>query len=392
MQTISLLISKSTILPIAIGVVVSIGVIALIVGWVKGFSRIGWSAFLLAGAAGFYCLFEKFLHDKNPILKIGAIASKDIRIQNFVSSASLLLAAAFCAVFVYGLLSLLFRPKRKKKNSYEDVDEDDIELMDIDEDEKIKHEKKHGKPHIGIFNRLIGALVAAVSAMFALAVIAGYVLVALRASPLYDGLQSVYEQNFIAKIFPAWRAHALDFLFVGIVASICYGQYRVGLLGGIRGFICTFGYLAAIVAAFVLPFMDVGPIASLNSYFAGLTNESVDPARALLIGRIASGVVLCVALCLLVALIGWILEMLSKFMQSFFLLRLIDGGICVIFVMTVGLVLCLGIGVLLYLLEYFKLMGSSNLFTENSWFVKNMFEAFDALIGEKLDAIFGGVI
>lgn len=54
---------------IAIAALAVVALIAIIVGAVKGFTRLNWGALVWGGACALFCLLELKFHDKNPILK-----------------------------------------------------------------------------------------------------------------------------------------------------------------------------------------------------------------------------------------------------------------------------------------------------------------------------------
>ena len=71
---------------IAVSVIAVIALIAIVVGGVKGAGRIGWGTLAWGIGCGLFCLLDSRLHDKNPILKIGAVQNLAPGLQDFVAS------------------------------------------------------------------------------------------------------------------------------------------------------------------------------------------------------------------------------------------------------------------------------------------------------------------
>ena len=100
---------------IAIAAVAVVALIAFIVGAVKGFTRLGWGALIWAGSCALFYALETKCHDANPLLKIGAVAKLDPGVQSFVSTLSIALLSILAALAVFGVVALVFRPKKRRK-------------------------------------------------------------------------------------------------------------------------------------------------------------------------------------------------------------------------------------------------------------------------------------
>lgn len=385
---------------IAIAAAAVILLIAFVVGFVKGFSRIGWGALAWAGACAMFFFAEKKFHGVNPILKIGAVSKLDAGVQSFISTLSIALASVLIMLAVCGIFSLIFRPKWRKRRTFsEDYDdEEDEEDLDLDEDEERRmNAARYGGPKIGGLNRFFGAVVAVLNAALVVAAIGCLALVVIDITPLRNGaLKAVYENAVMEKIWGFMHAHTLDFLFLGIIAGIAYGNYRMGIVGGFRAVLLTFGYIAAIIVAFWLPFSRIAAekswlafIGKGSDFFLKLIGGAMSEKVAGIVSKALCGAVIAVVLCIAVAIVGWILKFVSKAMSRFAVLRFVDGTLCTVVMLALGVLICGLIGALLYVLEYFGVFKASALFDSASSFTKGMYDVFEVYLKPFLEKIAG---
>lgn len=382
---------------IALAVVTVVAVVAFIVGFAKGFTRLGWGALFWAGACALFYALEKNFHDKNPVLRMKVVSKLDPGVQNFASTLSIALVGVLAALLVYGVFAIIFRPKKRRRAYWYANDEEveDVEEEDLDEDEVLDSKMRHGKTRISGINRFFGGLIAAANAAIVLSAIACVLLVAFNVTPLrYGSLKSVYESDFVEKCWQYVRIYTLDFLFIAVIAAFAFCGYRTGILGGCRALLVTVGLVAAAVLAFWLPFSKfvaekewLAFVGKMSDYFGGLFGEKFSEKTADILGKVISGFVLCVGFCIVVGIVGFLLKLLSEAVKNVAALRVADGILSAVAALALGVVVCALIGAVLYVLEYFGIFESSALFDPASSFTRGLFDAFDEYLRPFLERL-----
>lgn len=377
---------------IAIAGVALVVLVAFVVGAVKGFTRLGWGALIWAGSCALFYALEVNCHDANPVLKLGVVAKLDPGVQSFASTLSIALLSILAALAAFGVVALVFRPKKRRRAAIRHTDEDEDE--DIEDEEE---GEEHGEAQKGIcvFNRIMGGLTAVVNTVLVLAAVACTALVIFNVTPLrYGALQSVYENGFIEKVWDFVQKYTLDFLFVAIMAAIGYGGYRTGIIGGFRSVFLTLGYIAAIALAFWLPFSKTAAdkewlsfIGKLSDYFGALIGKALPESVSVILGKVVCGLVLCIGFCIVVALVGLLLKLVAKAVRRVPVLRFADGILSTIVMLALGAVVCALIAAILYILEHFGIFESSSLFESSSPLMRGLYDTFDEYLRPLLEKL-----
>lgn len=381
---------------IVIAAVAAVALIAVIVGAVRGFTRIGWGALFWGLACGLFWVLDSRLHDSNPLLKLGAVSRLEEGVRDFIASMSWALVAILASLVVYGLFSLIFRSRRKAAlRGVRAGDDEDIEDEDIDEDEE-----EEGGSGIGIVNRIFGALVALVNAVLVCAGIVCLLLVVFDLTPLRDGaLQSLYSSALVEKFWTSIHTYTLDFLLIAVIAAIGYSGYRSGIIGGFRSVLLAAGYIAAIIVAFWLPFSAVAAekewlsfVGQLSDAIGGFIARALPENVAAVLGKVSCGIILCVGLCIAVALIGLLLKLIERAVRRTAALRVVDGILSTVVLLVLGVLVCALIVAILYIFDYFGVFPTADLFEDASPLAKGLFDVFDKYLVplfERIKGIFG---
>ena len=95
---------------ILLGICAVAVVIALIVGYQKGFRRIGFGGLTVCAACGLYFVVERWLVGVNPINAIALPETLTPPVQALVHSAITAVACSIVSLIGFGVLSLLVRP------------------------------------------------------------------------------------------------------------------------------------------------------------------------------------------------------------------------------------------------------------------------------------------
>ena len=352
---------------IAVSVLAVIALIAIVVGGVKGAGRIGWGTLAWGIGCGLFWLLDSRLHDKNPILKIGAVQNLAPGVQDFVASLSWALLSVLVALLLCGLFALI---ARRKKTPRDDEDEEEISGG----------------------SRVCGMVVSLVETAIALAGIACILLAVFSVTPLHDGLlQPVYQSRIVESLWDFIHTYAIDFLFLGITAGIAYCGWRGGFVGGFRSVFMVAGIIAALVVGFWLPFSNfaaekewLSVVGKFSGWVADRLPESFGTISAP-IGKVACGAVIALTLVIVVVIVGLLLGLIERGVRSAGALRFVDGILSVVVCVFLGALLCAVITGILYALEYFDVFGASALFGEDSPLAGGLFDVFDQYLKPLLD-------
>lgn len=375
---------------IAIAGVALVVLVAFIVGAVKGFTRLGWGALIWAGSCALFYVLETKCHDSNPVLKSGVVAKLAPDVQSFVSTLSIALLSIFAVLTLFGVFAIALRPKKRKKAAVRYTSEDEDE--DI-EDEEEGEERGEAQTGICVFNRILGGLAAVVNTVLVLAAVACTALVICNVTPLRNGeLQAVYENDFIEKVWEFVQKYTLDFLFVAVMAAMGYFGFRAGILGGFRSVILPLGYIAALALAFWLPFSKTAAdqewlsfVGKLSDYFGSLIGKALPESISTILGKVSCGLVLCICFCIVVAIVGLLLKLITRAVRRVPVLRFADGVLSTIIMLALGAVICALIAAVLYILEYFGIFKSSELFDASSPLMRGLYDVFNEYLKPLLE-------
>ncbi len=369
------------------GFALAVVLIALIIGFTKGFRRIGWGGFFWVIVAAAFILLNKFLQDDNP-LNSAFEDMAGVESVAFLSTCSIAAVSVLGALLIYGIVSAIFRPKMKwVKDDSVEYDEYGFEYEADDytddyDDSRVhgKRLKKSGYGKVGLFNRLIGALVCAVNAAAVMAVVLGVVGVILNGTGLGNGKVGELLVFPASKtIIPFFQKYLFDFLFVGIVFGVAYFGFNKGFAESFRIVFVKIGTVVVIVGSFALPFLEI-------SSEWGLYGRYVDKCLALfdglkspfdsVCGGVLAGLLMAIACGVILFILNIAMKKWADLVYDVKILKIPDGILaCVIFT-AVGIALGALALALAYVIDWADLVNVKAMF-ENSALVNGAFEFFD---------------
>lgn len=152
---------------------------------------------------------------------------------------------------------------------------------------------------------------------------ASLALVVVSLTPLKTGaLKNVFENTLVANNWKYIHSYAFDFLIIGVLAAFAHAGFKRGMLRG--GLIVTIAFIAAIIVSFWLPFSKFAGegaafafIGKGSDYFGDLIAKALPEQVSVVLGKVACGLVSCVALCIAVALLGLILPLVVSGVKRF---------------------------------------------------------------------------
>lgn len=382
-------------LPTVVGAVcAAVLVIALIVGFVKGWRRVSWSGLVwLAAGAAFIFAEPQFTE---------AFSSLQAPYGTLLCA----IACIVAALLLYGVCSLLFRPRYKwvKKNADRfTMDENgvdyDEEIADYDdyedyEDRKLLVQKGGRTP--SLLGRLFGGVFCVLNTAAVLAAVLSVALLVLGSTSLgATTLAPLFENEIVIKINEYVKAYALDLLVMGIIVVTACKGYRAGLFYSIRSVVLGVGMLAAVGVSFWLPFSkfvtaDGGSFVYVTVTQCGtaLARIGVPANIAPIAGQVLAGLLFCIVSTLLVQLLGWVLKKLAEAVDSVAFFRTLDGCVSCLLYMVIGVAICVALWAVLYALDYYGILLSvSDLFTEESALSNGLYALCETYVKPVLDGL-----
>lgn len=384
---------------IVFGAFALLALIAFCVGCGKGFSNLSLRPFSWAFGCAAFLASEYFLHDKCFIA--GILGDADPAIVHFASTLTWLVVALVARWVIFGGLYALMKGSQKTKlakaAAINRAEKEGAEEILSDENKTYKHLPLAGKIKPGPLNRLFGGIFSLLNVTIVLGAVAAFVMVVLNVTPLYDKVTWLYAGD-MESIWGYVRVLTLDCLMIALLCAIIVKGYKEGLLNGVRTLGITLLKLAAIVFGLALPFL---PMAAEGATFGFLSVGAtkltelipLEGALAMLtsilpvVFKVIFGIVLAIVLNLIAKFIGWLLGKLLDIVDSIDVLWRIDGVIGAIVYAVIAIVVVAAIGVILYVLEYYGVFVSSQLFSANSPIMGGMFEVFDVALRPLLEKV-----
>ena len=353
-----------TIVAIASGALMAL---AFIVGFFKGFRKVGWNGLIWATAGTIFLLISRSI---NPT---GSVTRK------FVYAMLIALACIAGALALYGVLAYYLRPRVRwvKDNVNGDTTlaeyglEFEPEYLDYDgENESNPYGKRIQRtgftPPCFAF-RLLGGLTCAINVGVILWAIASALLLAINATSLAQkNIGLVLQEKNVQKVLEFAQLALLEAMCIGVVILVAKKGYSNGLINSIRVILITFGTMAAIGGCFYLPFSK---FASDNSdawyLLTNFTNRCIKaldgkvPFFDKQLGQILAGACLsCVAVAIMVGL-NVLLKKCCRFVSKTGPTKLVDTVLSCVLYMAIGAAVCVAIWFVLATMDHFGLFHIS---------------------------------
>ena len=366
-----------------------VAAIAFLVGFTKGFRRVGWGCLTCLVATVVFILFNRILVKSKLVLNINMNGALDERALTtfLVATVSIVLT-----LVVYGLLSWLLRPSYKivHRNpvSYKygiEIEDDYSEYDDVAEPRFV--EWKHaGRPTI--VGRLIGGTICAINTLGILAIVVSVVLIVINATMLGSTELSAAMNVRATKIMLDFaQKYALDFITISAIVLMAFKGYKNGLVGSIRSLVVSYGGTILGILAFVLPFMNSGMLfftPKLVQRCTSLLGGVPEMFRALA-GKLLAGVLIFAFFMILLALVNYLLGRLSYVVIRLKPIRMLDGSIACFLYFLLGVIVCIGVWCLFYALDYCGLLHISEAFSEESSLAGSLFKLAETWVKPVID-------
>ena len=376
-------------LPMIVGIAAGVLlVVAFIVGFAKGFRKVGWDGLIWVTAAGLFTFVGLLIEPT------GGPA------RQFATILAFAVGYVVAALIVYGLLAHFLRPRARwvKDNVNGDTSlaeyglEFEPEYLDYDgEDDprpygKRLHKTGYNPPKF--LGRLLGGVSCVVTVGMVLWAIVSIFLLGINATSLNNMvIGTVLENEVLAKLLGFAQKVLLDWLAIGLIFIVAKKGFKKGLLNSLREIIVSLGSVALVGLCFYLPFspyatQETGLFYFLHNFSERCANAVSSLPLAHILGKVLAGACLSIAAGILMALLNLLLKKCCKMVSASAPTRMVDQILSCVLYMAIGAAVCLGVWFVLALLENFGLFNISEVLGEEAILSKGFFSLSKGLVGK----------
>lgn len=368
--------------------------VAFIVGFFKGFRKVGWGGLIWLTAGLLFALVG---------ILVDASGSET---RQFVVSMLFALLYVSAALVAYGVLARFLRPRVRwvKDNVNGDTTlaeyglEFEPEYLDYDGENDAKPYGKMiyktGFQRPKFIGRLLGGLACALNVAMILWAIISVVLIGIYSTSMVDlEIGTIFQNDIVMKLLYFAQRVLLDWLCIGLIIAIAKKGFEKGLMNSIRGIIVSLGTTAAVVFGFYLPFSPMaaqttGLFYYLNNFITRCANALGDSLPfANILAKVLAGACLAVACSIVMVFVNLLLKKCCKLVSASAPTRMLDKILSCILYMIIGAAVCLGIWIILAILEHFGLFNISEAISSVAYLSKGLFAFAKSIVGKMLGGI-----
>lgn len=385
---------QNDLMPLILGACAIALLIAFCIGFAKGFRRVSWGGLVwIAACATFFAVTAEYGSYLMQAINI-KMTTAEQEVYN-LSSIVLFILAFLCilaVLIVYGILSLLFRGKKRKikkvkdkrhRDAFGDYYDDDDDY-DFEEDERYEKviEREKGT---SLISRFLGGITALVNVLTIVFVILMVAVLLINSTTLRESFASLYEMPIGANgelLMPTLvdiaGRYGMDMLIIGLMILIACKGRKKGLLESLRTLFMKVGNVVVILLALYLPFSEMiagenadvnNPLYQLVKYFVDMMNASMGSALAQiapLVGMLVAGIVMAVIASIAMGIVNVLWRKLNFTLRKSKFLRRIDGSLSCFVYLIIGAMIALFVWAILCGLDVFGILNADLLFVEEA--------------------------
>lgn len=352
--------------------------VAFLSGFVKGGRKVRWGGLVWLATFGTYYIAGAILRDSNPL--VNALSWKyDLRVINFFWDLIIALISIIVVLLVYGLLTVLFRPREEKdrgdfrqKDGLEGLgfkydDNDDYQSYEqyqrFLEYRRKKSSMKKKKKKTSFFGRLFGAIICTVNTAMIVGIVYSAFFLIIDATALKTGFfEPIYDAKYVNAVLPFIYKYALDMAIIGVILALTLKGKSMGFIEAIRTVLVKIGSPVATVVGCYLPF---SPFAESNFYLNAVVSRCVGLISSFgaseTVATYGGKALACVLIIVVLVLFFWILNLLlkklSEAVKSVLPFKAIDNALSSLVFMFLGVVVVVFIYCVCYTLSYYGILN-----------------------------------
>ncbi len=352
---------------IGIAVMVAALIFAFLLGFSRGFKKVGKGCLYWLIASGAFIFLYQATAEKN---FLGGILSSPF--EGFVWGLLLIIACIVATLVLFGALAALFRPSDKVELC---VDWDEVCEYDPDDmDRPVFRPMTFGKYHkrkVGMLSRLSGGLVCMVNTAIILLTVAMLFLLVVDTTSLNEKFAAMLENSAVQTIMPYAYKYFVDFATVGIIFYMGIKGFKTGFIGATRILFRKLGIIVALVLGFALPFIahkqDMTFIIGITEKIASIGVLGKLGKFAQIAGNLITGVLFVIVGCLLVSLIDLMLKRLNYNIRGTTVIRFFDGSLAMFIYLVLGTFIVLAIWSAIYMFNYLGIFDVREVLREQTF-------------------------
>lgn len=366
-------------------------VVAFIVGFLKGFRKVGWSGLVWVTAGGAFLLIAR------------TIDINGNTTEKFVKALLIALGCIAATLVLYGVLARFLRPRARwvKDNVNGDTSlaeyglEFEPEYLAYDgEDDPRPYGKRLYKTGFNPPNfagRLLGGIACVLNVAVIIWAVVSVLLLGINATSLSKmNIGLVLKNAAVAKLLEFAQFALLDGLSIGLVILVAKKGYETGLMNSLRAIIVSLGSVAAVAGCFYLPF---SPLASQESGLFYFLHNFVDRCTVALgnkvpfaniLSKILAGACLSIVAGILMFLLNLLLKKCCRLVSANAPTRIVDKILSCALYMIIGAAICVGVWFILAILEHYGLFNISEVISEWAHLSRGVFNFVKALADKLL--------
>lgn len=389
-----------------IALIISVAVLALafLVGFIKGFRRVGWGGLAWLATCILFVIADGMFRETltEPFKNMGFTPE----IAAFWAA---LVVAVVCIVIVLtlnGVLTIFLRPKLMyldELNEEEDNDlaefgleyEDDCRDYDYGYafDPRDRTAFRSGYDNITVGNRIFGGIANLVKWAMILFIAFSFFTFFVGATIASKGPMGIMlSVPIVQTVYDFGVRYTLEFLSIGLVIVLGVKGYGKGFLASLRWVIILVGAIAAAVFSFLLPFTQYSLATEGFMYFlARLVERCVnlfggaENTMAFMVGRILAGCCLLAFFIVILIILNIILKKCCHMVKAKGPVRVIDGALACVIFLAIGVALVIGVWCVLYTVDYCGIFHTTEIFSKDASLSQGLYKFGETMMKPYID-------
>lgn len=387
---------------------IAVMLFAFCIGIQKNVRFVNWfgTAWVFIGVLFF--AIRKFFGVDNPIAD--AVQGQNVGggLAVFLPNALIAFVCILLGLFVYGIFTKWLRPTKRivkkqgdrffKDERGVDYDPETDDYDDYETYNSMKMVERKGYQTPSLLSRISGGIVCTLNVSIVL-----FFVIALA---FYAIAVMGWDMTTFHPVMKIWwvdmakrwvYSYAMDFVLIGVVFKIALVGYNKGFVESLRVLLVKVGVWAAVAISFYLPFSAMATSAGVPLLHT-LTTRFMNAMRQMglteffvpFVGKLCCGAAICVLALLIVWLINWLFKKFADAIDSIALFRTLDGTLSCVIYALIGVLICFGAGMLIYVCGHFGIFYFPAYVSETS-LSSGLYQVCQEILSPMLETMVGAI-
>lgn len=341
--------------------------LAFFAGYAQGFRKVGWKGLMCLTAFGLF-LFGDMLFRKNRWV-LSFVKSTEYTPDRVLGTAFVFAIAAIAlCLILYGVCTAVLRPRFKWVTSnriyydaYGNEYEDDTGEVQ-NEIERRKVLKNGGTPTL--YGRFFGGLICTLNTFAILLFIVGVATLVITQTSVAQNatVSALLDHKILSKVVVYIERYIMDYVIICVIALLAIKGYEKGLTASLFKLVSALSSVIITVVSCYLPFSPyinkIGFLQPVIAKLMAIVAKVPFLGGIRVVQQLGAGIMLSAALFVILFIVFKILKALlksfAKSVRKGKISRTVDGILATVLYFVVGVVVCLAIGMALYVINYFR--------------------------------------